>query len=219
MLTKVRPTATTIVVATYTALQLVSNIASIKIGMIGAFAIDMGTFLYPLTFTIRDVAHKILGKSHVRILIMVAASLNVAMVAYLWFTTRFPADPSWPLNEEFSMVLGPVSRIVLASIVAQVISEMADTEVYHWFVTKITSRFQWARVVVSNAISVPLDSLAFTLIAFAPFTFLGSEGLDWNIVWGIFLTNIIFKCIVTFISIPLIYTTPDRDWSQDVNDA
>jgi len=219
MVTKVRPTAVTLVVSAYVALQLISNIASTKIGMIGSFAIDMGTFLYPLTFTVRDVAHKILGKAHVRILILVAALLNLMMVLYLWFCTLFPADPSWPLNEEFSAVLGPVSRIVVASILAQLIAELADTEVYHWFVTKITRRFQWARVAVSNAISVPLDSLVFVLIAFAPVTLFGSSGLEWSIVWSIFWTNIIFKGIVTLVSMPMIYATPDRDWSEDSSDA
>jgi uncharacterized integral membrane protein (TIGR00697 family) len=219
MLTKVKPTAAIIVVAVYTALQLISNIASTKIGMIGTFAIDMGTFLYPLTFTMRDVAHKILGKAHVRIMILVAALLNLAMVLYLWFCTLFPADPSWPLNEEFSAVLGPVSRIVVASILAQLIAELADTEAYHWFVTKITKRFQWARVLVSNAISVPLDSVVFVLIAFAPITLFGSQGLEWSIVWSIFWTNIIFKGIVTLASMPMIYVTPDRDWDSDKSDA
>lgn len=219
MLTKVKPTAAIIVVAVYTALQLISNIASTKIGMIGTFAIDMGTFLYPLTFTMRDVAHKILGKAHVRIMILVAALLNLAMVLYLWFCTLFPADPSWPLNEEFGAVLGPVSRIVVASILAQLIAELADTEAYHWFVTKITKRFQWARVLVSNAISVPLDSVVFVLIAFAPITLFGSQGLEWSIVWSIFWTNIIFKGIVTLASMPMIYVTPDRDWDNDKSDA
>ena len=41
----------------------------------------------------------------------------------------------------------------LASIVAEVVSELVDTEVYHWWVTKVTTRHQWARVLVSNGIS------------------------------------------------------------------
>ncbi|MCZ7671104.1 MAG: VUT family protein [Chloroflexi bacterium] len=57
-------------------------------------------------------------------------------------------------------------RIVLASILAEVISELVDTEAYHWFVTKVTKEKQWARVLVSNSASIPIDTAIFALVAF-----------------------------------------------------
>ena len=57
-----------------------------------------------------------------------------------------PSDASYPLGDEFAAVLGPLWRIVVASIIAEVISELVDTEVYHWFVHRVTRRYQWARV-------------------------------------------------------------------------
>ena len=35
------------------------------------------------------------------------------------------------------------------------------------FVTKITTRYQWLRVLVSNAVSVPIDNAIFAIGAFA----------------------------------------------------
>ena len=40
----------------YAGAQMLSDIASLKIGLVGGFAVDMGTFIYPITFT-RDVVH------------------------------------------------------------------------------------------------------------------------------------------------------------------
>jgi uncharacterized integral membrane protein (TIGR00697 family) len=206
-----------IVIAAYIAAQMVSDIASIKIGLIFGLAVDMGTFIYPLTFTLRDMAHKVLGKRNVRILIITAAVVNFLMATYFMWVASVPGDPAWGLDNEFSAILGPLWRIVLASIVAEIVSELTDTEVYHWFVTRITRRYQWARVLVSNAIAIPIDSLVFAVLAFAPLPGLEDHFLTvpWSVVWQIFLFNVGVKVVVTLISMPLIYLVPDRDWGPD----
>ncbi len=91
---------------------------------------------------------------------------------------------------------------MFASIVAEVISELVDTEVYQWFVDKVTTKYQWARVLVSNSVSVPIDNFLFAFIAFA-------GTMPMNVVWQIFFFNLIVKFAVTVLSIPLIYITPD----------
>lgn len=147
------PAMAVIVVAVYIAAQMLSDVASVKIGVVAQLAVDMGTFIYPITFTLRDVVHKVLGRRNARVLIIAAGVINIAMAAYLTWAANFPSDPGWGLGEEFSAVLGPVWRIVLASIVAEVASELMDTEIYHLFVTRVTRRYQWARVLVSNSLS------------------------------------------------------------------
>ncbi len=187
-----------VIIALYAAAQMLSDIGSLKIGFIAGLSIDGGTFIYPITFTIRDMIHKKLGKKAARTIIIICALINLAMALFFALLTKLPSDPSWGLQNEFALVLGPVWRIVLASIAAELISELLDTEMYHLWVTKITTRFQWARVLFSNAVSVPVDSLIFGLIAFWGI-------LPSDTVWSIILANIIVKGIVTIISIPLIY--------------
>ncbi|MFQ5616557.1 MAG: queuosine precursor transporter, partial [Anaerolineales bacterium] len=160
------PMAVVLVVAAYIAAQMLADIASLKIGVIGGLAVDMGTFVYPITFTLRDIAHKLLGKRNVRALIISAGVINLFMSVYLMWSASVPGDPEWGLGNEFQAILGPLWRIVIASILAEVISELVDTEVYHWFVTKITRRYQWLRVLVSNSVSVPIDNVIFTIRAF-----------------------------------------------------
>ncbi len=205
------PAIAMIVVAAYIAAQMVSDVASLKIGNVAGLAVDMGTFIYPITFTLRDVVHKIWGKRNAQILIITAAVINVLMVLYLGWTASVPgdatADPDGVFSAAYGMVFGPLWRIVAASIVAEVFSELADTEAYHWFVTRVTHDKQWARVLVSNAISIPIDSALFTVIAFG-------WAIPWTAVWQIFIFNVIIKFTVTLVSLPLIYIYPDPDWSQ-----
>ncbi|HEQ72444.1 MAG TPA: VUT family protein, partial [Spirochaetia bacterium] len=197
-------TVALIAVSAYIACQMLADVTSNKIGNLFGLAVDMGTFIYPLTFTLRDLVHKQLGKRNARLVIVIAGVINLFMAAYLWFTAAFPSDGSFAYHEAFAAIFAVTPRIVIASIIAEVVSELVDTEIYHWFVTRVTRRHQWARVLISNSVSVPLDSLIFSLGAFAFF-------LPWEAVWGIFLVNIIIKYMVTVVSIPLIYAVPERN--------
>ena len=71
------PSLAVFVVAAYAGLQMLSDVASLKIGVVMGFAVDMGTFIYPFTFTLRDMAHKLVGKRGVRTLVVTAAAVNL----------------------------------------------------------------------------------------------------------------------------------------------
>ena len=201
-----------VAVAAYAGAQVIADVTSLKIGIVAGRSVDMGTFIYPITFTLRDVVHKTLGRSAARTLVVTCGVVNLCMGAYFAWTASVESDPAWGLGAEYSTLLGPVWRIVIASIIAEVVSELVDTEIYHWFVTRITTRHQWARVLVSNAVSVPLDSVLFSVIAFGALPFLGDNALTlpWGDVWDIIVVNVVVKALVTLASIPLIYVAPDR---------
>jgi uncharacterized integral membrane protein (TIGR00697 family) len=198
------PTVGIVVISLYIAAQLLSDIASLKITLVAGFSMDAGTFIYPLTFTIRDLIHKRLGKQVARTVIILAAGINLFMALFFQFTAWLPQDPSWGLGREFAAVLGPVWRIVVASIVAEVISELIDTEIYHLWKTRITEKYQWIRVLSSNAVSIPVDSLIFCWGAFG---FL----LPHEVVWSIFFANVIVKGAVTIVSLPAIYIVKEKE--------
>jgi uncharacterized integral membrane protein (TIGR00697 family) len=197
------PAAGIVLVSLYIAAQIISDVASLKIAVLFGLSIDAGTFIYPITFTLRDLVHKRLGKRAARLVIVLAGAINLFMAGFFAFSAWLPGDPNWGLAREFSRVLGPVWRIVIASIAAEIAAEMVDTEVYHLWVTRITRRYQWARVLVSNVVSVPLDSLIFCWAAFGGL-------LPAQTVWSIFLANIIVKAAVTVLSIPGIYLVRER---------
>jgi queuosine precursor transporter len=110
----------------------------INLPVVGSIA-AIGTFIFGVTFTQRDRLHYY-GRPAVYITIALAAIANVIM----------------------STVLHVDIRIVIASFVAIILSETADTEIYQRLLQK-----PWmVRVSSSNAVSVPLDTLIFYLIAF-----------------------------------------------------
>jgi uncharacterized PurR-regulated membrane protein YhhQ (DUF165 family) len=103
--------------------------------------VSLATFIFGITFTARDRVHNSLGRKNVYIMIALAALLNLAV----------------------TLAGGVEWRIVVASLVAIILAETADTEIYQHFITNT-----WGmRVLKSNSVSIPLDSLLFNVIAFA----------------------------------------------------
>ncbi|MCP4542565.1 MAG: queuosine precursor transporter [Chloroflexi bacterium] len=198
------------IVAAYVAAQMLSDVLSLKIALVAGWSIDVGTVIYPFTFTLRDLIHKSLGRAAARTVIITAAIINLLMAGLFVFAVWLPPNTAeWPLQAEFAAVLTPVWRIVVASIVAEIVSEFTDTEIYHLWNTRVTAnlrfaRYQWTRVLVSNAISVPLDSLIFCWGAFAGL-------LPAATVWSIFWSNVLVKGAVTLLSLPGIYLVPEKD--------
>lgn len=178
---------------------MLADVASLRIIVVAGYAVDAGTLIYPFTFTLRDLIHKVSGKSAARTIILLAASINLLMAGFFWLVARWPADPVTGPQESFGAVLAPVWGIVIASIVAEVVSEIIDTEVYSRWAARFGLRHQWGRVLSSNSVAVPIDSAIFVGLV----TALGIFSPD--VAWSIFWVNVAIKGLVTVISIPWIY--------------
>jgi uncharacterized integral membrane protein (TIGR00697 family) len=192
-----------LVSVSYIAAQMLSDIASLQIVLFAGLSFDAGTFIYPITFTLRDLAHKVLGLKGVRVLIFSAAVINLFMAGFFWFVGKLTPDMVAGSSGLWGQVLAPVWRITLASIVAEVVAELLDTEAYRLWMARVTHRYQWLRVLVSNAVSIPIDSFLFSFLAF-------SGMMPPASVLGIFYANMIIKGLVTLISLPMIYMVKEK---------
>lgn len=188
-----------IVSGAYVAAQMLADVASLRVISFAGYAVDAGTLIYPFTFTLRDLVHKIGGKSAARTLIVLAAVINLGMAAFFGLVGSLAPDPRAGPQLEFGQVLAPVWGIVIASIVAEVVAELIDTEAYSMWVRRLAERHQWGRVLVSNAVAVPIDSALFVGLA----TVFGVFPVEVSMT--IFWVNVVFKGAVTLISIPWIY--------------
>jgi queuosine precursor transporter len=191
------------VTASYIAAQMLSDIASLQIVRFAGLSFDAGTFIYPITFTLRDIAHKVIGIKGVRILIFAAAGINLFMALFFAFVGSLQPDEAAGSSEAWGLVLSPVWRITMASITAEVLAELIDTEAYRLWVQRITRRYQWARVLVSNAVSIPIDTIVFVMLAFY-------GTMPNEVLMSIFWANVLIKGLVTVLSLPLIYTVKER---------
>ncbi len=184
--------------AGYISLIIFSNLGSLRILNIAGLSVDGGALLYPFTFTMRDLLHKKTGAQITRFTIWLAAGINILLFAFVWMVGALPADPTVGAQAEYSLVLAPGLRLVAASVVAMTIAELIDTVVYSAVRRKYGTRKQWLRVILSNTISVPIDTAVFLLIAYT--------GLyDFSVLVGMFLSNLIIKYVVSLLSFGGVY--------------
>lgn len=186
----------------YVAFQIFANILSTKIALLPFLnlAIDGGTIIYPFTFTLRDFVHKTWGKNNSRQVVIMAGLLNLLMVVLFWLIGLLAPDPSWNNQEAYEKILLPVWRITLGSIIAQIISELIDTEIFSLVYKKLGD--VWG-VLFSNSVALLVDSIIFILIAF-----LGTMPFD--VILELILVNILIKFVISIISLPSIKLIPRK---------
>ena len=185
----------------YVAAQMLSDISSLKIISLFGLSMDAGTLIYPITFTLRDLVHKVAGLKVARLLIFLAAGINLFMAGLFWLVAILPPIRPLVCKPNLAWFI-PVFRITLASIIAEVVAELIDGQIYESWVKKFGPRWQWGRVLASNLVSVPVDSLIFASVAFFgvhPFP----------VLIAIFASNVFLKLLVAVLSMPAIYLVRD----------
>ena len=196
----------------YIFLQALADVAATKLVAVGGIAIPAGTFVFTITFTLRDMIHKRLGREWARAAIFLAGGFNVFMALYLFWMAKLPSPVFIPeeVGTAWSGVFALVPSIVIASIVAEVTSTLIDTEVYHHLMHRFSGKMQFMRVLISNAISLPIDSLIFGFLAFMILPpLLGGGTHTFNEVLLIAFGQVGWKAVVTLVSLPGIYLVKD----------
>jgi len=162
--------------------------------------VAVGTLIFGITFTQRDRMHAQGGRAFVYKTIAVTAVLTLILLlsaAYVWGAPLTEwlrsGGHEWLADSTVSLAeSGP--RVFIASFMAIVLAEAADTEIYH----RLRNRSWSVRVLNSNAVSVPMDSILFNVVAFA------------GIFSPMLLVQIIFGELVIKYSISALYALVPR---------
>lgn len=191
----------------YVATQMVADISNLRNLTLFGLSVSAFSIAYPLTFTLRDMAHKLAGPYVARTLIIAAAAIY--LVAQAFFTIISNLSPEMTEAERITLgqLLTPEWRFLAAAVLASVLSQLLDTEVYTRWVERFGQDHQWGRVLVSNAIGIPLDRILFLILAFAGT--MSTEGM-----LEAFIGTTIARLVFGIISIPGIYLVEEHseDW-------
>ena len=115
-----------------------------------------------------------------------------------------PGEANWEAmtgQAAYNNVLGGISTggIVLASLVAYLVGEFANSVVLAKLKVATKGRFLWLRTIGSTLIGEALDSVIFITIATVAGVF------PWEIYVTLVLTNYIFKTFIEMVMTPLTY--------------
>lgn len=158
------------IAALYCAVVLVANLTAGRFIPMPVFGLlSVGTLFFGATFTLRDYAHQH-GRPFVYKMIAAAAVTSVVGAA----------------------ITGTPLRIIAASFFTILLAESADTEVYQ----RLLGRPWMQRVMGSNAVSIPVDSVVFSVLAFAgAMPFIDVIGVIWGDIVAKFVIGLLVGAV------------------------
>lgn len=182
----------------FTTLLLTANISAVKIIAIGSEGIDAGIIAYPLTFLISDVISEVYGRKTTTKIIWLGFIANLLMISVIYVAGILPSATFWNDQQSYDQILGAVPRIVIASMVAYLVSQNHDVLAFEMWKKVTGGKFLWFRNNASTVVSQGIDTTIFILIAFV-----GIYSFDdiLNMIWITYL----IKIVVAIIDTPLVY--------------
>jgi queuosine precursor transporter len=155
-----------IILATFAAVLLISNLSATKLIAIGPIITDGGAVLFPLVYIYGDVLTEVYGYRYARRAIWTA--FGVMLLAVLAFTiVRYmPVAPEYTDQAAFESILGFFPRIVFASLVAFLVGSFINSFVLAKLKLKTTGKYLWFRLIGSTFVGQLIDTIVFGLIAF-----------------------------------------------------
>ena len=196
-----------IVCVAYVVAQMLADITFLRKLTIVGISVSAFSIVYPLTFTLRDMAHKLAGANVARTLIVTSAVIYLLAQFFFWFISNLPPEMTADERTALGALQSTEWRFLLAAVVATIVSQLADTEIYSWWMRRYGDEKQWGRVLLSNVIGIPLDRILFLLLAFA-----GTTSLDG--MWDLFIGVTVVRLAIGIISVPGIYLVEEhsQDW-------
>ena len=156
-----------LVVALFITALLTANVIAVKLVMVSGFVVPAGIVIFPLSYIVGDVLTEVYGYAVARRVIWVGFGCNLLMVVAIWVGGRLPPAPFWAENQAaYDTILGFTPRLLLASFLAYLFGEFANSYVLARMKIATRGRFLWTRTIGSTIVGEGLDSLIFITIAF-----------------------------------------------------
>ena len=164
----------------------------------------LGVIPFPVTFIITDLLNEYFGRRGVRFVTLLGMVALIGAYLLILIDIRIPAARFSPVTDEaFQNVFANSGAIIYASMVAYLIGQFIDMQIFHFIRRKTANRHIWLRATGSTLVSQLIDSFVVIYIAFG--SGIGTQTLPLDQVGGIAATNFLYKVVVAIAITPLIY--------------
>lgn len=150
----------------FVVLLVVSNVIAGKIIIIGGLFAPAAVICYSLTFAATDTLTELFGKERTRFVVNVGFFVTILSALFIRLAILMPSAPFGLEQDVFKAVLGGNLRIVIASLIAYLISQHHDIWAFTFWKEKTKGRHLWIRNNLSTGVSQMLDTTIFITLAF-----------------------------------------------------
>lgn len=186
------------ILAIFAAALLISNLAATKLVAFGPIITDGGAILFPLTYILGDILTEVYGYKYARRAIWIAFSTMILAVIAFTIVRYMPVAPEYTDQAAFESILGFFPRIVAASLAAFLVGSFMNSYILAKLKLMTKGKRLWLRLIGSTFVGELLDTIVFSLVAFAGIL----SGKDMIVF---ILIGWIFKTCVEAILLPVTY--------------
>lgn len=179
----------------FVAALVTANVVSGKIIVLGPFFVPAGVLAYSITFAMTDTLCEIWGRKQTQALVAAGFAAQLLVWVLIALAIQMPAAPFWGNQAAYASVLGGTNRIIIASLVAYLISQSFDVWVFSRLKDHFKGRHLWLRNNLSTAASQLIDTVIFITLAFA-----GTMDL-----LPLILGQLVVKWVIAVLDTPVVY--------------
>lgn len=177
---------------------LISNTIAVKVITVWGFVLPAAIICFPITYIFGDVLTEVYGFKLSRVIIWTGFLCLMLMSLFYWLSTFLSPAPFWDGQESYSRFFTLSPRIAIASLIAYLVGEFANSIVLSRM--KIWSQGEnlWMRTIGSTIVGEAIDSLIFNFAAFAGI-------FAFRQVAYIALSGYVLKVLYEIVATPLTY--------------
>ncbi|MGE3802449.1 MAG: queuosine precursor transporter [Candidatus Kapaibacterium sp.] len=166
-------------------------------------AMTLGVIPFPVTFIITDLLNEYYGRKSVRFTTLLGMSVLVGVYLMIFAVRGISANEISPVSDDaFNAVFANSQAIIIGSVIAYLVGQLIDIQVFHRLRTLTGGRHIWLRATGSTIISQLIDSFIVIYLGLGLFA---ANPIGFDAATEIARNNFIFKMLVAITITPLIY--------------
>jgi uncharacterized integral membrane protein (TIGR00697 family) len=154
-------------VAVFITCLITANITAVKLVNVFGLVLPAGIVIFPISYIFGDILTEVYGYHLARRVIWLGFLCNLLVVVAIWVGQVLPPASFWNGQAAYERILGYTPRLLLASFLAYLVGEFANSFVMAKMKIATRGRWLWTRTIGSTLIGEGLDSLVFMTVAFA----------------------------------------------------
>lgn len=164
------------------------------------FEISVGILPYPVTFLITDIISEVYGKKKANQVVTAGIFASFFALLIVYVADVVPATNWSPVDDSlFSKVFGATAIAVFASMMAYLLAQYIDIQLFHFWKRLTKGKHLWLRNNFSTFLSQFVDTFAvlFLLCSFGK--------IEWSFFGALLLSGFLFKVLIAALDTPLLY--------------
>lgn len=179
---------------------LMAELTGSKLFTAFGFTMTMGVIPFPVTFIITDLLNEYFGRKVVRATTLLGMIMIALAYLLIVIDIQIPAGRNSPIDDHsFNTVFANSGLVIVGSIIAYLIGQFIDIQVFHYIRKKTAGKHIWLRATGSTILSQLIDSYVVIFIVLWSSHSIGSMVEISN-------TNFVYKLAVAILITPLLYT-------------